>query len=68
MSQLDLLGYRVLQGKIEPDPTRLKSLLDLPIPKTMKELKRSLGMFFAYYAKWINSFSEKIALLTEVGY
>ena len=31
----------------------------------MKELKRCLGMF-AYYAKWIPNFLEKIALLTKV--
>ena len=63
--QLDILGYRVSRGRIEPDPGRLQPLLELPVPKTQKELKRCLGMF-AYYAKWIANFSEKISLLTKV--
>ena len=63
--QLDILGYRVSRGKIEPDPGRLQPFLELPVPKTQKELKRCLGMF-AYYAKWIANFSEKISLLTKV--
>jgi len=44
LPQLDLLGYRVSKGQIEPDPTRMQPLLDLPILKTQKELKRCLGM------------------------
>ena len=35
--QLDILGYRVSRGRIEPDPGRLQPHLELPVPKTQKE-------------------------------
>jgi len=34
-----LLGYRISEGNLSPDPDRVKPLLDMPIPKTMKELR-----------------------------
>lgn len=64
VSQIDLLGYRVSHGKIQPDPERLRPLLELPVPRTTKELKRCAGLF-AYYAKWIRDFSKKVAPLTK---
>ena len=56
---LDLLGYRISQNHIQPDPSRLQALLDLRSPTKPKELKRILGMF-SYYARWIKSFSSRI--------
>ena len=47
---LDMLGYRVSFQQVKPDPQRLQPLLDLPPPRTPKELKRVSGMF-SYYAK-----------------
>nr|XP_026689427.1 uncharacterized protein K02A2.6 isoform X1 [Ciona intestinalis] len=46
VTTLDLLGYRISFGNIRPDPHRLQPLLQLPPPKSSKELKRivaSLG-------------------------
>jgi len=40
VTQLDLVGYRVSQGQIKPDPARLQPLMDYPVPKSQKELKR----------------------------
>ena len=37
--QPDILGYRVLRGRIEPDPRRLQPLLELPVPKTQKGIE-----------------------------
>ena len=52
------LGYEIKHKAIKPDPDRLKPLLNMPPPTTIKELKRINGMF-AYYAKWIKNFSTK---------
>ena len=60
---IDILGYRVSHGHIKPDPERLRPLIELPIPRNTKELKRCMGMF-AYYARWIPNFSEKIKVLS----
>ena len=58
VTEIDILGYRISQGSIRPDPERLRPLIELPIPKSSKELKGCLGMF-AYYARWIRNFSGK---------
>jgi len=50
VTEIDILGYRISQGSISPDPERLCPLIQLPIPKLSKQLKRCLGMF-AYYAR-----------------
>ena len=48
-----------MKGEIRPDPDRLKLLNRLPVPQDKKALERSIGLF-AYYSKWIPSFSDKI--------
>ena len=65
VKELDILGYRVTYNQIQPDPERLKPLLDLPPPSSGKSLQRALG-FFAYYAKWIPKFSDKVGRLKSV--
>ena len=54
-----LLGYRISQNSLSPDPDRLRPLQDLPAPENMKALKRVLGMF-AYYSCWIPKYSDRI--------
>ena len=56
---INLLGYNVSHGILQPDPDRVKPVLDLPLPKSSKELQRIVGMF-SYYAQWIPQFSEKL--------
>lgn len=60
-----MLGYLVGKGTIKPDPDRLQPLLELPAPSTKKSLKRVLGLF-AYYARWIPKFSDRICRLKSV--
>ena len=48
-----------------PDPERVKTLLDIPVPKLKKELSRAIGLF-AYYAKWLPRFSCKVKPLVEL--
>ena len=62
--KINVLGYQVSEGQIRPDPDRLRPLLELPLPKNAKDLKRCLGMF-SYYARWIRDFSRKIKLLSS---
>ena len=50
---IDLLGYRISNDKLQPDPQKTKPLIELPVPQNSKSLKRALGMF-AYYAQWIS--------------
>ena len=59
VQELAMLGYCVGNGMIRPDPERLKPLLEFPPPNSKPSLKRVLGLF-AYYAKWVPEFSNKI--------
>ena len=61
-TEIDLLGYRISHGVIKPDPERLKPLVNLPLPSCKSDLQRVVGMF-AYYARWIPQFSERIRSL-----
>ena len=65
VQELNILGYRVGNNQIRPDPDRLQPLMELPPPSTAKSLQRAMGLF-AYYAKWIPNFSDKVARLKEV--
>ena len=64
-TEVDLLGYRVSHNTIKPDPARHQPLINLSASSTKKKIKRCLGMF-AYYARWIENFSTKIAQLTGI--
>ena len=62
-SSITLLGYIVEKGVIKPDPTRLRSLLELPAPGSPAEQRRSVFMF-AYYSKWFKDLFAKIRPLS----
>ena len=64
VEEIDLLGYRVACGQIQPDPDRLEPLRLMPPPTNMKSQKRAIGMF-AYYSSWICKFSDKIRPLNS---
>ena len=40
VNNLKILGYQTKHGEISPDPVRLKPVLEMPVPSTVKELKR----------------------------
>ena len=65
VTSIKILGYSVGNGVIAPDPERLRPLHELPPPMNQRSLKRTLGLF-AYYAKWIAGFSDKIQVLRRV--
>ena len=63
---LDVMGYRITEGQIKPDPERVKPLLEMDIPTSMKNLKKIIGIF-AYYARWIEKYSEKVRPLIQTN-
>ena len=63
---ITVLGYLVEHGSIKPDPDRLHRLQNLPPPTSVRSLRRAMGMF-AFYAKWIPDFSDKITALTNAN-
>ena len=63
-STINILGYLIGNGVVRPDPERLRPLQELPPPTNVRSHRRALGLF-AYYAKWIPNFSEKIQPLSK---
>ncbi|GFH56268.1 hypothetical protein CTEN210_12744 [Chaetoceros tenuissimus] len=46
------LGYKISTKGISPDPTKVKAILNLDRPKTMKQVKRFIGMIQYYRDIW----------------
>ncbi|XP_059827450.1 uncharacterized protein LOC132395170 [Hypanus sabinus] len=63
-THLAILGYVVENGVIGPDPERMRPLLELPLPTTLKALRRCLG-FFSYYAQWVPHYADKARPLVK---
>ena len=63
---INILGYYVGSGLIKPGEERLKPLQEFPPPTNFHFLRRVVGMF-AYYAKWIPKFSDKIKRLVNAN-
>ena len=60
------MGYVVKNWLIKPDSERLRPLKDFPFPVNSKQLKSVLGRF-AYYAKWIDRFADKVRPLANAN-
>ena len=54
-----MVGFEISKEQIKPDPERFHSLKDLQ-PPTTKKAKERLIDTFAYYSKWIATFSDKV--------
>ena len=63
-TSITILGYTISYQSIRPDQNRLKPLLEIPPPSSLRAQKRIIGMF-AYYSKFIENFSDKILLLNR---
>ena len=55
-----VLGHYISSHDIKVDPSKIQIIVDLPIPKTQKEVRSFLG-YASYYRRFIEHFS-KIAL------
>lgn len=59
MKKLKYLGYIIGGDGIEPDPEKIKAIVDYPIPKNVKDIRRLLGM-----AGWYRRFLRDFATVT----
>jgi transposase InsO family protein len=56
-SEVSYLGHRLSNGTIQPDPERIRPILEFPEPKNLKELERFLGMT-NYFRTFVPNFAE----------
>lgn len=62
--EIRYLGYIVGNGCLKVDPEKVQSIVEFPLPKTTKLLRRFIGMT-NWYRSFINSFSNLAGPLTD---
>lgn len=62
--ELKYLGYIVGEGKLKPDPSKINSITDIPIPKSTRDVRRFLGMA-SWFRRFIKDYAEITAALTS---
>ena len=65
LDQMKFLGYVIDARGVRVDPDKVKCILNYPIPKTVKDIRRFIGMA-GYYRRFVDRFSEISAPLTDL--
>jgi len=59
------LGHTVSKEGISVDPSKIQAVKDWPIPRTVAEIKRFIGLA-RYYRRFVQDFSKIAASLTKL--
>lgn len=65
MREIRYLGHLVGNGCIKPDPGKIDAITDFPIPRTVKQIRRFLGMC-GWYHRYISGFADIAAPMTDL--
>lgn len=65
MRTIKYLGHVVGNGEIKPDPSRVECITNFPVPTTVKQVRRFLGMA-GWYQRYIHGYSAIAASLTDL--
>lgn len=63
--EMKYLGYVVDRNGLHVDPDKVRAMLELPVPKTVKEVRRIQGTF-SWYRKFIPDFATTISPITAL--
>ena len=61
-TKLQFMGYVISGEGVEVDARKVEAIKSIPVPKTVKEVRRFLGMV-NYYRRFIRNYASKTALL-----
>lgn len=64
-SELKYLGYVIDRFGLRTDPSKVEVIMNFPVPRDAKELKRYLGLC-GWYRRFINNFSQVARPLTRL--
>ena len=64
-AQVNYLGHKIGLGHIAPKDANITAILNIPVPKNQKDIRKFLGMA-GYYRRFIKNFSDVIHPLTEL--
>lgn len=65
MRSIRYLGHIVGDGQLRADPERIKCISQFPVPTTVKQVRRFLGMA-GWYQRYINNYSAIAAPMTDL--
>lgn len=65
MRSLKYLGYIVNENGIRPDPEKIAAIEDYPVPKSVKDVRRLIGLT-GWYRRFIPNFATITAPITEL--
>jgi len=65
MKSVKYLGHIVGEGVVRTDPEKIAAMTEFPLPKSLKALRRFLGMV-GWYRKFVNNFAAVSAPLTDL--
>lgn len=63
--ELKYLGYVVNRHGISVDPSKVQAITDMPVPKSVTEVRRIIGMI-SWYRKFVPKYSDLITPLTRL--
>ena len=63
--QVTYLGHQVGQGSVRPRTAKVQAILDMPVPKTKRQLMRLLGMC-GFYRRFVPNFAAVTTPLTNL--
>lgn len=63
--QISYLGYTLSEHGLAIDSTKVQAILDYPIPKSVKDVRRFIGMV-SFYKQFIDRFSDLTAPITDL--
>lgn len=64
-SELEYLGYVINQEGLQVHPNRIKAIVDIPTPKSVKEVRRMIGMV-GWYRRFIKDMATMVEPLTHL--
>lgn len=65
MAQISYLGYIVGNGTLRTDPSKVEAIMEFPVPLTVKQIRRFLGMT-GWYRRFVANYADVSAPITNL--
>lgn len=65
LREIKYLGYLVGEEGLRPDPSKIQAIIEYPIPQSVKQVRRFLGLA-AWYTRFISNYSDVSAPISSL--